>query len=445
MNREPLMKIRFPRNLKESASVLVLTLILAVILGTTLGSYLLLVRTQTVLGTESQAWNSALTLAEAGIEEGMAQINVSYGYVMNPTNYFESIATNWGALAGGVYSKSNTLITGSYATGVLPTNPGPTITATGYTTVPLIGRSIARVVQVTTAPSPAFANGIAALSGINTRGSKLTIDSYDSADPAHSTNGMYNAATRKAGGDVGNLTGNANIQNASIYGHLKIGPTATYGINNGSVGDLNWTGPGIESGWLSTDFNIEPGDVVAPYPSGFPVPVNKNNPTNTYPLTPGNYYVNGDFVMSQNETMVVSGNVKLYVTGNFNMKSQNACTIDILPGATLTLYVGTADGPAVTASLTQVNLTGNAANFSYYGLPSNTSLTWVGNNTFVGTVYAPEADLTCGGGGSNTYDYQGSCLVKTITLNGKFNFHFDENLKRSGPINGFAVMSWREM
>jgi len=34
--------------------------------------------------------------------------------------------------------------------------------------------------------------------------------------------------------------------------------------------------------------------------------------------------------MSQNESMEVSGPVKLYVTGNFNMKSQNNCFINIL-------------------------------------------------------------------------------------------------------------------
>jgi hypothetical protein len=211
------------------------------------------------------------------------------------------------------------------------------------------------------------------------------------------------------------------------------------------VGDLNWTGPGIEPGWLSNDFNIEPGDVAPPYNTGFTVPVNAGNPTNTYPLTSGNYYVNGDFVMSQNETMNVNGVVTMYVTGNFNMKSQNACSINIAPGSSLTLYVGTPTGAAVTASLTVVNVTGNAANFSYFGLPSNTTLIWGGNNQYVGTVYAPEADFSCGGGGNNTYDYQGACLVNTISMNGKFNFHFDENLKRSGPMNGYAVMSWAEL
>jgi len=111
----------------------------------------------------------------------------------------------------------------------------------------------------------------------------------------------------------------------------------------------------------------------------------------------------------------------------------------------LKLFVGTASGSSVTANLTQVNLTGNAINFGFFGLPSLTSIVWSGNNQYVGTVYAPEGDFTCGGGGNNTMDYQGACVVKTVTMNGKFNFHYDENLKRNGPMSGFQVASWKEM
>src|SRR5262249_17868115 len=150
-----------------------------------------------------------------------------------------------------------------------------------------------------------------------------------------------------------------------------------YSIGNGLVGDLNWTGPGIEPGYYQNDFFMLAPDIVAPYTSGWAVPVNKNNQTNTYPLTAGNYYVKGDFVMSQNETMNVSGNVTLYVTGNFNMKSQNSCFINILPGAALTLYVGTTDvSNPVSTQMTQVNTSGNAFSFRYFGLTSNTGLTW---------------------------------------------------------------------
>src|SRR5439155_2677153 len=111
------MRIRFNVDRRKYGSILIVTLLLAIILGTTLGSYLYWVRTQNVLIAQSQAWNSALAIAEAGIEEGMAQLNVNSGtdYV---TNYVPSVLTNFGSLGAqlaGAYGPktNNTLTNGS--------------------------------------------------------------------------------------------------------------------------------------------------------------------------------------------------------------------------------------------------------------------------------------------------------------------------------------------
>src|SRR5206468_6939880 len=180
-------------------------------------SYLYWVRTQNLLVAESQTWNSALALAEAGIEEGLAQINVNVG-ASDPTvvaKYMPSAVTNFGALSGGAYGpKTNiTLSSGSYSVTITPppqgsdpTN-GPTISAVGYTTLPIVGRPIARRVQVTTTVKALLANTITVLSNVDFKGTTVTIDSYNSTDPNHSTNGMYNLATRMAGGDVASLFG----------------------------------------------------------------------------------------------------------------------------------------------------------------------------------------------------------------------------------------------
>src|SRR6185436_11256173 len=83
----------------ETASVLWISLILAGILGLTLGTCLYMVRTQNVLVAESQAWNATLALAEGGIEEGLAQINIAAGNfssTSSATNFTPSASTNWG-------------------------------------------------------------------------------------------------------------------------------------------------------------------------------------------------------------------------------------------------------------------------------------------------------------------------------------------------------------
>jgi len=362
----------------------------------------------------------------------MAQINATFG-----TNYFPSIQTNWPSAAGFYGPRTGTLTNGSYSVIVIPTLPNPTIISTGYASVPFVGRQIARTVQVTTTNFSAFGNAMAAEQNITFNGNNIAIDSFDSSDPLHSTNGMYDAATRKAGGDVASLLGLISVNNANINGKLFTGPTGNYSVGpNGFVGDLSWTGPGIESGWWSDDFNMDPKPVQLPdfSSAATPGPIG----TNAYYLGTGSYVINGNLSLSTGNTLFVAGFASLYVNGNVNMSGQSQ--ILIAPGAQLKLYVSGAN-----AGFTSINTTGNASTFQYYGLPSNTSLTWSGNATYVGTVYAPSANFSCGGGGNNTYDYQGSCVVGSVSMNGHFNFHYDENLKRNGPALGFVVTTWQEL
>jgi hypothetical protein len=131
----------------------------------------------------------------------------------------------------------------------------------------------------------------------------------------------------------------------------------------------------------------------------------------------------------------------LYVTGNFSMSGQSYFKIS--PGASLKLYVG--GSSASLGGQGVLNEAGNAANFSYHGLPGNTSLSLSGNAAFTGTIYAPNADFSLGGGGNNNYDFVGASVTKTATMNGHFNFHYDENLARVGPAKDFIVTSWNEM
>src|SRR5207245_2439786 len=160
--------------------------------------------TQNMLVAQAQAWNGALAIAEAGIEEAMAQINVGAGNVSSitaATNYFASIQTNWGGLSAGAYGpKLNTLSSGSYAVIVIPTNPGPIIIATGYTLVPIISQPIARAVRVTTGTSFLFNNAITTKENIDMSGSGVTVDSYDSTDTNKFPGGLYNPANKMAGG-----------------------------------------------------------------------------------------------------------------------------------------------------------------------------------------------------------------------------------------------------
>src|SRR5215467_8632066 len=135
------MSILRSKRKQESGSVLLVVLCIAIVLGIVAMGYMYLVSTQHRLVARSQSWNTALNVAEAGIEDGMAQLNVSFG-----TNYSPSALTNW-TLSGGIYGpRSNTIPMGSYSAIIITTNPFPTIIATGYTAVPFTDRAVKRVI-----------------------------------------------------------------------------------------------------------------------------------------------------------------------------------------------------------------------------------------------------------------------------------------------------------
>ena len=106
------------------------------------------------------------------------------------------------------------------------------------------------------------------------------------------------------------------------------------------------------------------------------------------------------------------------------------------------MYVGGAK-----ASFTTVNTHPHATadSFQYYGLPTNKELSWSANAEYVGTVYAPSATMTLGGGGSDILDYQGACVAYSLKMNGHFNFHYDEALRQPALMGGLVVNSWREL
>src|SRR5688572_12904834 len=77
---------------QTAGSMVVVVLIVVVVIGVTLGSYLHLVANQNLSIMRSMAWNHAVAVAEAGIEDAMAHLNfnttnrVRDGWVLDGTN-----------------------------------------------------------------------------------------------------------------------------------------------------------------------------------------------------------------------------------------------------------------------------------------------------------------------------------------------------------------------
>src|SRR4051794_35618964 len=102
-------------------SALLITLVVVTVSAIVLGSYLLIVKSQTASVARSQAWNSIIPVTEAGLEEAMAMINKNTPIVAQTYIYTAAEAwawTNtvaneyWSAFNNGVTSVTRTNIGG---------------------------------------------------------------------------------------------------------------------------------------------------------------------------------------------------------------------------------------------------------------------------------------------------------------------------------------------
>jgi hypothetical protein len=433
------------KNSSENGGVLLASLFVVGALGITLGSYLLLVRNDYVLTARSQSWNATMAVAEAGVEEALAQLNP--GSFVSPTMVDRS-ANNWSYDDDRLYkAPPRTLGNGASYRIAISADPSPVIYSTGYVSVSSIHATFTRVLRVTTTNISLFSAGLAVKSNIIVRApsqSGIFADSFDSADPYHSLNGAYPfgySNRTKANGDIASLFGNVSLGNNQIQGELWLGPAAS-GSPTASQTSHN----------LNTDFP----DVEPPCSNWLPAQTANlavDGVTYTYAFPNS-----GDYYLSSSSGGIYVGpgaNVRLKISANFNAPAIRIAGTN-QPG-TLKLYMF---GASFTLSGDAVVDNGHAANFNYFGLPANTGITFSTNTLFDGTIYAPEADLTINTGYTppvsihhhttpgyyTPFDFIGSCFVNSLTLNGSGSFHFDENLARNSSLSrGYVIASWKEL
>lgn len=427
------MKTPSLKHSREQGSALLITLTLGVILLIGLTAYLMLLGTQKKLGTRSQSWNAALTMAEAGIEEGLAQANSSTSIFTTNTSNPDFSNNGWGT-SGSFYGPVNRNLQGGFYSVVISQSAPPTIYATGYVTVPISGDEVSRTVRVTTAAQGLFIFDLGAVDNINFNGNGVASDSYNSHDTNLSTGGQYDSSKTSTNGSIASKDGLVDLGNHTIDGSLYLGPTASY-AGNGTV-----------SGSINYNYNVQFPDVTLPsgassWPTMVPLTVKISNKWVTYYdfTTSGSYILSSDYPIT-----VESGiNINLNVTSTTFSPTSLQIHGGVTNSGTAKLYI---NGP------TSVSISGNTAidasnrpeNLWYFGLPTLTSITYGGNSMFVGVIYAPEANLTLNGGG-NASGIQGASVSKTITMNGHYNFHYDESLATNGPTRGFVVTSWTEL
>jgi hypothetical protein len=440
-----------------------------------LASYFTLVQYQTAAVARSQTWNSSLPLAEAGLDEAMALVNKNAGDLnaapMAWTNNI--VGEGWTPFTNGQTSVSRNLAgTDGYTATVDISSGVPVITSAGRVTIltvpwgffasahgPFLGAQVGnspnqtttgtlgRKVLVTTVLDSMFTAAIVTKSNLDMKGNNTVVDSFDSGNPLASTNGQYTILLRRANADVAtdsSIVDTLHIANGNIYGRVLTGPGTVQSavqLGQGAVGDALWNAGAqnrgkIQPGRWAGDFNLNIPDVKEPGFAGSALPTASNG---VITLNGGTY------------TSPTAPTAPLNITAPTTVWIQAGSSQNILIGtnASLVLYVGTtnaAGGDTLDLSgKGYINAPGSANKLQIYGLPSLTTVDLTGNAAFNGTVYAPEADMRGGGGGNNILDTSGAFIVNSVTLNGHWNFHYDEHLRVNGPNRGWIAKDWKEV
>jgi hypothetical protein len=446
------MRIQFRQN---QGSVFVVILVVTALIGVTLASYLHMVSNQNLSIMRSLAWNEAVSVAEAGIEEAMAHLN------KNRTNRAKD---GW-TLDGTNVVKVKTFGTQKYKTYVDAYAEYPRIVSEGWVRHPqtALFMPTPRSVRVSTTNDMIFAKGMVAKGNIDLAGKGISSDSFDSMNTNYSSGGKYDPAKKKAGGDIAtnsSVVDSLDVWNADIYGKVSTGPGGNVKMQKGSVGSLSWVDSGktgIEDGWSSDDMNVYFPDVDVP--TGYtalystytwgdgstkkPWTINGTNQWFDYIILPvdGNYDLQTSLILN-NKTLLVVGKVNLIIRGeNFTISGSGGITI--APGGSLQIY---RDGKYTDIGGQGIlNLGGNALNFAYWGSTKNIEVIFSGNGEFIGTVYAPQAALVFNGGGAGSQDFIGAAIGASVKMGGHFKFHYDENLGKFGYVRGYTIVSWNEV
>lgn len=402
--------------------VVMITAILTVLVS----SYLILTANQNMSVARSVNWNTAMPVAEAGVEEALAQVN---------KNLYNYAADSW-SQSGTNFTSQRYLGSNYYNVTISGTDSVVTITSTGYAQQQGTN-CLSRTVQITAATWVYRQIGLVAKT--ISFGGNLGVDSYDSSSPLSSTAYNYDPLKASANATVGSTGPGFGISsfglggNSHVKGYVTASASGSVSVSgSASVGDSLWLVNGVQPGHYTNGFTPVVRDVRPPFLSAAAPAAGTVSGTNySYVLNGGKYMAGNVDSGGSTTTMMVTKPSVLYVTTNVNLGS-----ITFAPGARLDLYVSM---PSLNFAPTLYG--GGAAQFTVWGLPTCTSMTINANTLFTGVIYAPEMSLHANGGASIC----GSVLANSFDCSGTFDFHYDLATANSGVASPVIILSWAEL
>lgn len=300
-----------------------------------------------------------------------------------------------------------------------------------------------RLVEAIIKPVGTFRTTLLGANTIDLNNHNIVVDSFDSRDPAKSTNGAYDPAKRQENGNI--ATNGTLIQagSAHIYGSAA--------TNGGTVlNSDNVTGE-VRNDFYQELFAVNRPDVTPD--AGTPTYISGSGTLVAQPGEPSQYQF-GSVHLSGQDTLRIAGAAdgsptyaQVVVTGDMSTSGQGEILLD--PGVHLRIFVVgnmdiTGNGIANPNSALNLQVYGVDRGVNPDGSPQNPgAIKIAGNGGFSGTIYAPTYNVSMVGGG-NSDNLFGAFVGWTVGMSGIQAVHYDEALGDGGLISDYKVVSWFE-
>lgn len=407
---------------EEQGFILVVGVIVMAFLLLLALPFLFQLSTEYRLTNKTYKSSAALSLAEAGVERAIWELNYGDISIWSGDSSLRTMTiSSFQAAEGNVIGDVEIKV-------VEPDADDPVVESTGR--VSYVGsQEVGRTVRSVLGGYPPFKFAAFGDDGIMID-QDVEIDSYDSRNGAYGNPG--NAGSE---GDIGtNSVVDSAIyidQNADISGDALSG----YESDPDQV--------------ITTDpnANIDGEKRALPVPIEFPqiIPPEGLTPMGDYSMSgtdsiffSGQY---GSFTMENNSVVTIEDDVILYITGDFYM-DQNS-RLDIADGASLQIIMGSGSFE-MDQSSTMNNLSQDPTKFVLFGTESFTGDIYIDQSSeFYGAIYAPNAfvELDQGNG------FYGAIIAKEILFDQTTVLHYDKALEDLEilPSMGslYEVKSWQ--
>jgi len=470
-------RLSFPRSTR--GSVLIVAMLMAAIIGISLVSFIKLSDNSLKQAHRTFYSNSAMNLAEVGLEEAISRFNAldnsatpadawpspwtlnNTAYNSSSSPYTPCATNNFTGFTVGPNTTGSVKVWVHYYNG--QAGATPKIVAKSTITQPDGSPPISKYIEVTLRKRSLFSNGLVARENVSWVGHPLA-DSWDSkADTQPTTAIPYDDSIRTANVIVGSISGNIGLGGGEVWGYAKTGEFGV--ISGGSVHPLGTTTD--DPTRRTNDFNATFPEPTVPNPTTFNTISSDVSNNTTWPITSGGgahtpttvagetvYYYKFDSsadISLNSKTLTISPGYKVVFlmnnhTGSSAISVSGNGAISLGLGSTMNVYTngnisiaGNGENMANDNASPQ-----NAIIWSTATASDSQSITVSGNGQLKACVYAPNASVSLNGGGTDGL-MCGSVVAKSITMNGGTEFHYDDALGRLTTGNPYGISKWREL